>query len=94
MHQYTVEPLYNGHIETDYFVCCPLSELPLYRLVHWKVCFIQRCPLFRVSFIRGSTVYIAMVNFTSERGQPLYVKNDRLLLLRGSTVVVLISGSP
>ena len=32
------------------------NVLPLYRLVHWKVSFIQRCPLFRVSFIRGSTV--------------------------------------
>ena len=29
---------------------------PLYRLVHRKASFIQRCPLFRVSFIRGSTV--------------------------------------
>ena len=27
---------------------------PLYRLVRWKVSFIQRCPLFTVSFIRGS----------------------------------------
>ena len=26
------------------------------RLVPWKVSFIQRCHLFRVSFIRGSTV--------------------------------------
>ena len=32
------------------------NVLPLYRLVHQKVSFIQRCPLFRVSFIRGSTV--------------------------------------
>ena len=30
------------------------------RLVHWKVSFIQRCPLFRVSFIRGSTTYVHM----------------------------------
>ena len=45
---YTVESLSNG---MDRFV------LPLYRLVHWKVSFMQRCPLFRVSFIRGSTVY-------------------------------------
>ena len=29
-----------------------------YRLVHWKVSFIQRCPLFRVSLIiKGSTAY-------------------------------------
>ena len=28
------------------------NVLPLYRLVHWKVSFVQRCPLFR-----GSTVY-------------------------------------
>ena len=27
------------------------------RLVHWKVSFVQRCPLFRVSFTGDSTVY-------------------------------------
>ena len=31
--------------------------------MHWKVSFIQRCPLFRVSFIRGSTAYTKVVLF-------------------------------
>ena len=48
------------HIGTDHFVhyreVVHKNVLPLYRLVHWKVSFIKRCPLFRVSFIRGSTV--------------------------------------
>ena len=57
-----MEPLNNEHIGTDHFVHYRevvlfrgKNVLPLYRLVHWKVSFIQRCPLFRVSFIRGST---------------------------------------
>ena len=32
------------------------NVLPLYMLVHWKESLMQRCPLFRVSFIRSSTV--------------------------------------
>ena len=38
------------------------NVLPLYRLVHCKVSLIQRCPLFRVSFIRGSTVVHSLEN--------------------------------
>ena len=60
----TVEPLNIGHIGTDHFVHYREVVLfqrqnvsPLYRLVHRKA---QRCPLFRVSFIRGSTVYISL----------------------------------
>ena len=34
-----------------------------YRLVHWKVSFIQGCPLFRVSFIRGSNVLCIIRQF-------------------------------
>ena len=44
--------------------------MPLYTLVHWKVSFIQKCPLFRVSFIRGSTVmerYMSNDNFFTPR---------------------------
>ena len=40
------------------------NVLPLYRLVHWKVSFIQRCPIFRVSFIRGSTVRCTLYTVT------------------------------
>ena len=60
---YTVEPLNNGHVGTDHFVHYRevvlfggKNVMPLHRLAHRKVSFIQRCPLFRVSFIRGSTV--------------------------------------
>ena len=61
---YIVEPLNNRHIGTDHFVhyreVVPFggkNALPLYRLVHWKVSFIQRCPL---SFIGGFTVYTSI----------------------------------
>ena len=51
----TAEPLNNGHIRTDHFV--HYREAKIYcRLVHWKVSFIQRCPLFRVSFIREGSL--------------------------------------
>ena len=54
----TLEP---GYFGTEHLVHCRelvLSlEAKMHRLVHQKVPFIQRCPLFRVSFIRGSTVY-------------------------------------
>ena len=57
---YTVEPLNNG---TDHYIHYREVVLPkMYchyihcSLVHQKVSFIQRCPLFRVSFIGGSTV--------------------------------------
>ena len=60
---YTVEPLNNGHVGTDHFVHYRevvlfggKNVMPLHRLAHRKVSFIQRCPLFRVSFVRGSTV--------------------------------------
>ena len=60
---FIVEPLNNRHIILS--IIKRLSSfrgknvLPLYRMVHWKVSSIQRCPLFRVSFIRGSTVHCA-----------------------------------
>ena len=42
------------------------NVLPLYRLVHWKVSFIQRCPL------SGSTVYGGNTFLPLKRGQPLH----------------------
>ena len=35
--------------------------------VSWYMSFLQRCPLFRVSFIRGSTVRTCMSTWTSSR---------------------------
>ena len=50
-HNYTVEPLNNGHVGTDHFV--HYREVVLFqRLVYWKVSFIQRCPLFSVLYQR------------------------------------------
>ena len=63
----TVKPLNNRHIGTDLSIMerlssfngnnvLPLLYTTLCMLVHWKVSFvlsIQRCPLLKVSFIRG-----------------------------------------
>ena len=52
--QHTVEPLNKRHNGTDHFGEVVLFQrqkciatVALYRLVHWKVSFIQRCPLYR-----------------------------------------------
>ena len=48
-----MEPLYKGHAGTRGVL---YSEVKLYTKV---VSFIERCPLFGVSFIRGATVFTA-----------------------------------
>ena len=57
----------NGHIGTDHFVYyreVVLFQSKIYcHYIGWciGVSFIQRCPLFRVSFIRGSTVRVLYI---------------------------------
>ena len=43
----TVEPLTNGHIETEHFVHYTKMYCHYNRLMHRKVSFIQRCPLLK-----------------------------------------------
>ena len=63
------------------------------RLMHQEVSFIQRCPLFRVSFIRGSTVYYVTQGNDVKVNEAALTGEAELVRKRENSSPMLFSGT-